>query len=156
VNINATILAQMIIFAVLVWFTMKVVWPMVLGQMVAREKRIADGLAAADRGQKDLAEAKGRADALLKDAREKALQIEENARKRGNEMVEQAKAAASAEGERLIAAAKQQIAQESNSAREELRRRVGALAVSGAGKILEREVDARTHAEIIDKLASRI
>lgn len=155
-NINATILAQMIIFAVLVWFTMKVVWPMVLGQMVAREKRIADGLAAADRGQKDLAEAKGRADALLKDAREKALQIEENARKRGNEMVEQAKAAASAEGERLIAAAKQQIAQESNSAREELRRRVGALAVSGAGKILEREVDARTHAEIIDKLASRI
>jgi len=156
VNINATILAQMVIFALLVWTCVSWIWPMTLRQMVLREKRIADGLAAAEKGQKDLAEAGSRAEALLKDAREKALQIEENARRRANEMIEQAKGAASAEGERLIAAAKARIAQESNSAREELRRQVAALAVSGAGKILEREVDARTHADVLDKLASRI
>ncbi|MGH8316098.1 MAG: F0F1 ATP synthase subunit B, partial [Steroidobacterales bacterium] len=130
--------------------------PWTLKNMVVREKRISDGLAAAEKGQKDLAEASSRAEALMKDAREKALQVEENARRRANEMIEQAKAAAVAEGERLIAAAKAQIAQESNSAREDLRRQVGALAVSGAGMILEREVDARTHADVLDKLASRI
>lgn len=155
-NINATILAQMLIFAVLVWICVSWIWPMTLRNMVKREKRIADGLAAADMGQKSLAEAKGRADALLKDARDKALQIEEHARKRANEMVEQAKTTASAEGERLIVAAKQRITQEAMSAREELRRQVAALAVSGAGKILEREVDARTHADVLDKLAARI
>ena len=124
--------------------------------MVLREKRIADGLAAAEKGQKDLSEASSRADAVLKDARDKALQIEDNARRRSNEMIEQAKVAAVAEGERLLTAAKAQIAQESNNAREDLRRHVAALAVSGAGKILEREVDARTHADVLDKLAARI
>jgi F-type H+-transporting ATPase subunit b len=156
VSINATILAQMIIFALLVWTCVSWIWPMTLRNMVAREKRIADGLAAADKGQKDLAEAGGRAEALLKEAREKAMQIDEQARRRANEMIEQAKLAATAEGERLITAAKAQIAQESNSAREDLRRQVSALAISGAGKILEREVDARTHAEVLDKLAARI
>ena len=153
-NINATILAQMVIFVVLIVFTVRVVWPWTLRNMVAREKRIADGLAAAEKGQKDLAEAGGRAEALLKSAREKAMQIEENARRRANEMVEQAKAAARAEGDRLIAAAKQQIAQERNNVRDELRRQVAILAVTGAGKILEREVDARTHADVLDKLAA--
>jgi F-type H+-transporting ATPase subunit b len=156
VNINATILAQMVVFALLVWISVTWIWPMTLKHMVAREKRIADGLAAADKGQKDLAEAKGRADALLREARDKAMQIEENARRRANEMIEQAKVAASAEGERLIANAKAQIAQEAMSAREQLRHQIAALAVSGAGRILEREVDARTHAEVLDKLASRI
>lgn len=155
-NINATILAQMLIFAVLVWICVSWIWPMTLRNMVKRETRIADGLAAADKGQKSLADASGRAEALLKDARDKALQIEEHARKRANEMVEQAKTTASAEGERLIVAAKQRITQEAMSAREELRRQVAALAVSGAGKILEREVDARTHADVLDKLAARI
>ena len=155
-NINATILAQMLIFVVLIIFTVKIVWPWTLRNMVAREKRIADGLAAAEKGQKDLREASGRAEALLKDAREKAMQIEEHARRRANEMVEQAKATASAEGDRLIAAAKQQIVQERNNVREELRRQVASLAVSGAGKILEREVDAGTHADILTKLAARI
>ncbi len=155
-NINATIFAQMIIFALLVWTCVSWIWPMTLKQMVAREKRIADGLAAADQGQKSLSEASGRADALLKDAREKAMQIEEHARRRANEMVEQAKATASAEGDRLIVAAKQQIVQERNNVREELRRQVASLAVSGAGKILEREVDAGTHADILNKLAARI
>jgi F-type H+-transporting ATPase subunit b len=156
VNINATILAQMVIFALLVWTCVSWIWPMTLKQMVAREKRIADGLAAADKGQKSLSEASGRAEVLLKDAREKAMQIEENARRRANEMVEQAKATAGAEGDRLIAAAKQQIVQERNNVREELRRQVASLAVSGAGKILEREVDAGTHADILNKLAARI
>mgnify|MGYP001385340377 FL=1 len=155
-NINATIFAQMVIFALLVWITVTWIWPMTLKNMVAREKRIADGLAAADKAQKDLAEAGGRADALLKEAREKAMQIEEHARRRANEMIEQAKATAIAEGDRLIAAAKQQIAQERNNVREELRRQVAGLAVSGAGRILEREVDARTHADVLDKLAARI
>jgi F-type H+-transporting ATPase subunit b len=156
VNINATIFAQMVIFALLVWITVTWIWPMTLKNMVAREKRIADGLAAADKAQKDLAEAGGRAEALLKEAREKAMQIEEHARRRANEMIEQAKATAIAEGDRLIAAAKQQIAQERNNVREELRRQVAGLAVSGAGRILEREVDARTHADVLDKLAARI
>ena len=155
-NINATILAQMVIFTALVWITVKWVWPMTLKNMVAREKRIADGLAAADRGQKDLAEAKGRADALLREARDKAMQIEEHARRRANELVEQAKTTAVAEGDRLLAAAQQRITQETNRAREELRRQVAALAVSGAAKILEREVDSRMHADVLDKLASRI
>jgi len=156
VNINATILAQMVIFALLVWITVTWIWPMTLKHMVAREKRIADGLAAADKGQKDLADAEGRANAVLRDARDKAMQIEENARRRANEMIEQAKVAAGAEGERLIANAKAQIAQEANRAREELRHQVAALAVSGAGRILEREVDARTHADVLEKLASGI
>jgi F-type H+-transporting ATPase subunit b len=156
VSINATILAQMVIFALLVWISVTWIWPMTLKNMVAREKRIADGLAAADKAQKDLAEAGGRAEALLREARDKAVQIEEQARRRANEMMEQAKAAASAEGDRLIAAAKQRITQEANSVREELRRQVATLAVSGAGKILEREVDARTHADVLDKLAARI
>ncbi len=155
-NINATIFAQMVIFALLVWTCVSWIWPMTLRQMVAREKRIADGLAAADKGQKSLAQASGHAEALLKDAREKAMQIEENARRRANEMVEQAKATAGTEGDRLIAAAKQQIVQERNNAREELRRQVATLAVSGAGKILEREVDARTHADVLDRLAALI
>lgn len=155
-NINATILAQMVIFALLVWITVTWIWPMTLKHMVAREKRIADGLAAADKGQKDLADAEGRANAVLRDARDKAMQIEENARRRANEMIEQAKVAAGAEGERLIANAKAQIAQEANRAREELRHQVAALAVSGAGRILEREVDARTHADVLEKLASGI
>jgi len=156
VNINATILAQMVIFALLVWISVTWIWPMTLRQMVLREKRIADGLAAADKGQKDLAEAEGRANAVLREARDKAMQIEENARRRANEMIEQAKIAAGAEGERLIANAKAQIAQEANRAREELRHQVAALAVSGAGRILEREVDARTHADVLEKLASGI
>jgi F-type H+-transporting ATPase subunit b len=156
VHINATLLAQMVIFVVLIMFTVKVVWPWTLKNMVAREKRISDGLAAAEKGQKFLTEASGRAEALLKDARAKAIQIEENARRRSNEMVEQAKATASAEGDRLIAAAQAQIAQERNRVREELRREVATLAVSGAGRILEREVDARTHADVLDKLAARI
>ena len=155
-NINATILAQMVIFALLVWISVTWIWPMTLRQMVLREKRIADGLAAADKGQKDLAEAEGRANAVLREARDKAMQIEENARRRANEMIEQAKIAAGAEGERLIANAKAQIAQEANRAREELRHQVAALAVSGAGRILEREVDARTHADVLEKLASGI
>jgi F-type H+-transporting ATPase subunit b len=156
VSINATILAQMVIFALLVWITVTWIWPMTLKNMVAREKRIADGLAAGEKGQKDLAEAGGKAQAILKDARDKATEVQDQARRRANELVEQAKTAASAEGDRLIAAAKQQIAQERNNVREELRRQVAALAVSGASKILEREVDARTHADVLDKLAARI
>lgn len=155
-SINLTLIVQMFVFAVLVWFTMKVVWPMILGPMEERSRRIADGLAAAERGQKDLAQAKTRADEAVREARAKAVQIVDQAQHRANELIDQAKNAAIAEGERLIAAAQQQIRLEFNRARENLRKEVAALAVVGASRLLEREIDPKTHQDLLDKLAAEI
>lgn len=152
-NLNATILAQMIIFGALVWFTMKFVWPMITGAMQARSQKIAAGLAAADRGQKDLAAAESRVDEIVRAARERALAIEHQAQARANEIVEAAKQSAQVEGVRLIESARAQTALEAQKARDELRGKVAALAVSGAAKIIEREIDPRTHAQLLDKLA---
>jgi F-type H+-transporting ATPase subunit b len=156
VNLNATILAQMVIFAVLVWFTMKVVWPWITDEMHQREKRIAEGLAAGERGQKDLAAASARVDELVREARARAQQIEAQAHVQANEIVEAAKHTASTEGARILQSAEQQIALERQSARDELRAQVAALAVAGAGKIIEREIDARAHAQLLDKLIAQI
>ena len=155
-NLNATILAQMIIFGALVWFTMKFVWPMIMGAMQVRSQKIAEGLAAADRGQKDLAAAESRVEEIVKAARERALGIEHQAQARANELVEAAKQTASSEGARLLESARSQVVLETQKAREELRRQVAALAVSGAAKIIEREIDPRTHAQLLDKLAAGI
>jgi len=156
VNINLTLIVQMFVFALLIWFTMKVVWPLILGPMDERARRIADGLAAADKGQKDLAQAKSRSDDIIGEARVKAVQIVDQAQHRANELIAQAKTTAISEGERLVAAAQQEIELESNRARENLRREVAALAVIGASRLLEREVDAKAHADLLNKLAAQV
>src|SRR5215469_14180439 len=146
----------MVIFAILVWFTMKYVWPMILGPMEERSRKIAQGLAAGQEGEKALAEARDKADGIIREARERATQIIDQAQHRANDLVEQAKGAASAEGERLVAAAHQQIELEASHARESLRREVAQIAVKAASKLLEREIDPRAHADLIDKLATQI
>jgi len=154
VNLNATILAQMLIFAIVIWVAMKFLWPEITGSIQERTRRIAEGLAAAERGQKDLAAAESRVEELVRGARARALAIEQQAQARGNEIVESAKQTAQSEGVRLIERARAQVALDAQQAREELRGQVAALAVSGAAKILEREIDPRAHAQLLDKLAA--
>jgi F-type H+-transporting ATPase subunit b len=156
VNINLTLIVQMLVFALLVWFTMRFVWPIILNAMDERSRKIAQGLAAAEKGQQELAQAREKADAIIREARERAREIIDQAQHRANDVVEQAKSAALAEGDRLVAAAQQQIALESSRAREALRREVGQLAVSTASKLIEREIDPRKHADLINKLAAQI
>ncbi len=155
-NLNATIIAQMVIFSVLVWFTMKVVWPMIMGAMQARQRKIAEGLAAGERGQKDLTAAESRVEEIVREARVRAQQIEQQAHVQANEIVEAAKLSATTEGARILGSAEQQIALEVQSARDVLRKQVAALAVAGAGKLIEREIDARAHAQLLDKLVAQI
>jgi F-type H+-transporting ATPase subunit b len=156
VNINLTLIIQMVVFALLIWFTMKFVWPIILGAMEERSKKIAAGLAAAEKGQQELSQARTNSDAIIREARERAQQIIDQAQHRANELIEHAKTAATSEGQRLVASAQQQIDLEANRARESLRKEVAQLAVSTASKLLEREIDARTHADLISKLATQI
>ncbi len=155
-SINATFIGQMIVFLILLWFIFKFVVPPISSAIDARSKKIAEGLAAADRGQKSLDDAKLRADEVINEARTRANQIVDAASKRSNEIVEAAKSTAQAEGDRLIAGAKQQIELESSKAREELRKQVADLTVRSAAKVLGREIDASKHADILGKLATEI
>jgi F-type H+-transporting ATPase subunit b len=155
-SINLTLIVQMLVFIVLVWFTMKFVWPMILGPMQEREKKIAQGLAAADRGEQSLAKARDEADAIVRAARERATQIIDQATHHASEIVEQAKGTATSEGQRLKTAAAQEIELEASRARETLRREVAQIAVLAASKLLEREIDAKAHADLISKLATQI
>ena len=155
-NINLTLIVQMIVFILLIWFTMKVVWPMILGPMNERETRIAKGLAAAEEGEKELTEARGKADVIIREARERANQIIDHAQHRANDLVEQAKGTAHTEGARIVAAARQQIELDTARARESLRREVAGIAVGAAAKLLGREIDARRHADLLDTLAAQI
>jgi F-type H+-transporting ATPase subunit b len=156
VNFNLTLIIQMVVFAILIWFTMRFVWPMILGPMEERSRKIAQGLAAADQGQQSLAQAQVKVDEVIREARERATHIIDQAQKRANEIVEQAKGQASAEGARLVASAQSQIELEATRARESLRKDVAALAISAASKVLEREIDPKAHAELINKLATQI
>ncbi len=153
-NLNATILAQMLIFAIVIWVAMKFLWPEITRSIQARAQRIAEGLAAGDRGQKELAAAETRVAEIVKGARERALSIEQQAHVRANEIVEAAKQTAASEGQRLLESARAQVALEAQKAREELRRQVGSLAVKGAEQIVGREIDAGVHAQLLDKLAA--
>lgn len=155
-DINATFIGQFVVFGILLWFIAKFVVPPIAAANAARQKKIADGLAAADRGQKDLDEARSRADAVIREARDRANQIIEQASRRSNEMVEAAKHSAVTEGDRLVAAARQQIELDTTRAREELRRDVARLTVQTASKLLGREIDPARHADILDRLASDI
>lgn len=155
-NINATLLAQAIMFALFVWFCMKYVWPPIIGALEARKKQIADGLAAADRGKHELELAGKRASETMHEAKMKAVEIIAQAEKRAIQVIEEAKAAAKDEGDRMIAAAKAEIEQESHRAREALRGEVANLVVAGAGKVLRREVDAKAHADLLEAIKNEL
>jgi F-type H+-transporting ATPase subunit b len=155
-DINATFIGQIFVFLILLWFINRVVVPMLAKPIAARQKRIAEGLAAADRGQKDLDEAQARANDVIREARERANQIIEQASRRSVEMVESAKQSALQEGERLVAAAHQQIELDTARARETLRRDVARLTVASASKLIGREIDAAKHADILNQLATEI
>jgi F-type H+-transporting ATPase subunit b len=156
VNINLTLIVQMLVFIVLIWFTMKFVWPMILGPMDERAKKIAAGLAAASKSEQDLAEAEARSKDILREARDRAAQIVDMAGKRSNEMVEEAKGTAAGEAQRIVAQAHDEVARETTRAREQLSKEVGRLAVEGASRLLGREIDPKTHAELLDKLAAEV
>jgi F-type H+-transporting ATPase subunit b len=156
VNINLTLIVQMFVFIVLIWFTMKFVWPMILGPMDERAKKIAQGLAAADRGEEALAKAREEADAIIRAARERASQIIDQANHNANELIEQAKGTATTDAQRIKASAEQQTELETSRARESLRREVAQIAVQAASKLLEREIDPKTHADLLSKLATQI
>lgn len=153
-NIGLTLIGQMITFAVLVWFTMKFVWPPLTAAMQERQKKIADGLAAAERASHDLEAAKADAEVALKEARLEAADIVASATKRGDEIIAQKKGDAEVEGQRVLTQAQAQIEQEQASARETLRGELAGLATLGASKILNREIDAATHASLLDDLAA--
>jgi F-type H+-transporting ATPase subunit b len=155
-NINITLFAQAAVFAAFIWFTVKFVWPPLLRAIEARQKQVADGLAAAEQGKKSLETSSKQAEQAIQDARGRASDILAQAEKRGAEMVEEAKVAAKAEGDREKAAAKADIQQEAQRAREQLREQVAALAIAGAEKILRREVDAKAHAELLDGIKKQL
>lgn len=155
-NLNLTLIGQAIAFAIFVLFCMKYVWPPLIGALRERQAKIAEGLAAAERGAQEQEEAQKQVDAVLADAKTQAAEIVAQAQKRGNEIVEEARATAATESERLKASAKAEIDQEVISARESLRQQVSSVAVAGAEKILKREVDANAHASILDDLIAKI
>lgn len=155
-NINFTLIAQAIAFAVLIWFTVKFVWPPLLNAIEARQKEIADGLAAAADGRSALEVAAKKSEATLTEAKQKASEIIAQAEKRGTQIIEEAKANAKVEGDRIIAGAKAEIDQEVNRAKEGLRAQVATLAIAGAEKILRKEIDAKAHSELLSKLAAEL
>jgi F-type H+-transporting ATPase subunit b len=155
-NINATLIGQAIAFFLFVVFCMKYVWPPIMHALEERKKKIADGLAAAEHGKREEVLAEERAKELLREAKEQASEIINRADKRAAEIVDESKDDARTEGDRLLTAARAEIDQELNRVKEELRRQVVAVALAGAGKVLEREVDESTHAELLNKLAAEI
>lgn len=155
-NLNYTLLGQMISFAILIWFTVKFIWPPLMAAIEERQARIAEGLAAADRSKKDLAQAEEKVNDVLREARSKAAEIITQAEARANQIVDAAKDEAIAEGNRQKAAAQAEIVSAANRAREDLRRQVSSLAVAGAEKLIRREIDASAHRALLDELAAEI
>lgn len=155
-NITLTLFAQALVFVAFILFTKKYVWPFMLRAIEARQKTIADGLAAADQGRRSLELSTRQADEEVKKARERAAEVLAQAEKRAAQLIEGAKTAAKEEGNREKAAAKAEIEQQVTRAREQLRDHVASLAVAGAEKILRREVDARAHAELLDSIKKQL
>ena len=151
-----TLLGQMISFAILIWFTVKFIWPPLMAAIEERQQKIAEGLAAADNAQKDLAQAQDKVAEELKAARVKANEIIEQAHQRANQLIDAAKADAIAEGNRQKALAEAEIEAAANRAKEDLRKQVSALAVSGAEKLLKREINANDQKALIDDLAAQL
>ncbi len=155
-NINFTLIAQAIAFAVLIWFTVKFVWPPLLSAIETRQKEIADGLAAAQEGKSALEVAAKKSEVTLNEAKQKASEIIGQAEKRGSQIVEDAKGVAKTESDRILAGGVADLEQEINRAKEGLRSQVSALAIAGAEKILRKEIDAKAHSEMLSKLAAEL
>ena len=155
-NLNYTFLLQALSFAILIAFTMKFIWPPLMNAIEERQKKIADGLAAADRSQRELAQAEDKIGELLKDARGKANEIIDQANVRANQIVDKAKEDAIAEANRQKALALAEIDAAANKAREALRQQVATLAVAGAEKLIRREIDGNAHKALLDDLAAQI
>ena len=155
-NITATLFAQAAVFALFIAFTVKFIWPYMLRAIEARQKTIADGLAAVEQGRRSLETSTRQAEDALAQARGRAAEILSHADKRAAQLIEEARGAAKEEGSREMAAAKAEIAQELTRAREQLRDHVASLAVAGAEKILRREIDAKAHAELLDSIKKQL
>ena len=155
-NLNATLLAQIVVFAILVWFTMKFVWPPITKALDDRAKKVADGLAAADKAKLELQSANKRVEEQLVQSRNETAKLLADAEKRAQAIVDEAKRRAEDEGAKIVAAAKAEAQQQSIQAREALRSQVAALAVKGAEQILKREVNAGVHAELLTRLKTEL
>ena len=155
-NFNATLIGQMITFAIFVWFCMKYIWPPLIAALEERNARISEGLAAAQRGQQDLEEAEIKVKESLNEAKTQAQEIINQAQKRANEIVDEAKEGAREEADKIKVAATADIDQQVTAAREQLRKEVSGIALAGAEQILKREVDAKAHAAVLDDLVAQI
>lgn len=155
-NINATLFLQAVVFAILVWFTMKFVWPPITKALDERAQKIADGLAAADKAKSELAAANKRVEAELATSRNETAARLADADRRAQAIVEEAKARATEEGNKIIAAAKAEAEQQTTKAREALREQVAVLAVKGAEQILRKEVNAGVHADLLNRLKTEL
>lgn len=155
-NLTATLIAQALAFAALIWIIATKIWPPLLAAIEERQQKIAEGLAAAERSQKDLVQAQQKVDEVLREARAQANDIIAKAEARAAQIIDQAKHDAIAEGGRQIALAQAEIDANLFRAREDLRKQVGAIAVAGAGRVLSKEIDAKVHAALIDELAAQI
>lgn len=155
-NMNFTLIGQLVAFAVFVLFCMKYVWPPLLAAIEDRQKIIADGLAASDRAEKDLELAQQRATAQLKEAKQQAAEIVEQAKKRANQLVDEETQRGHAEREKIVAAGYAEIESERNRVKEDLRKQVASLAIAGAERILAREIDAQAQNDIVEKLVAEL
>ena len=155
-DLAVTLVIQGVVFFLVAWLVMRFAWPALMNAIEERQKKIAAGLEAASKSQHDLDEAEKRAREIIREARDRAAQIVDQAGRRSNEIVEEAKGTATGEAERIVAQAREEATRESTRAREGLSREVGKLAVEGASRLLGREIDPRTHAELLDKLAAEI
>lgn len=155
-NVTATLIIQIFTFSLFVWFCMHFIWRPISRMMDDRNKQIADGLAAAERGQHEHELAEQRAAEILHEAKQQSAEVLSQAQKRANEIVEEAKGDARSEGERLITAARAEIDQEINRAKEQLRDQVAAIVVEGAERVLQREIDEKAHNDILKKLVTQL
>jgi F-type H+-transporting ATPase subunit b len=155
-NLNATLIVQVAVLVILGWITMRFIWPPLIRAIDDRQKKVAAGLAAAERGHKELQESHSAAAAIVGEARERATRIIDQADRRSTEIIEDARATAISEGQRLVGEARQEVVLDQSRARDALRKDVAALAVAGASRLLEREIDPRAHADLIEQLAREI
>ncbi len=155
-DINLTLIGQAIAFIVFVYFCMKYIWPPIMQALEERQQSVADGIAASDKAHKDLAAASEKSEAIVEEARARALGIVDQANQRANQVMAEAKSDAVTEGKRLVEAARSEIEQESNKAKDSLRGEIASIAIAGASKLLGREVDEKTHADLLDKLVAEL
>jgi F-type H+-transporting ATPase subunit b len=155
-EINATLIGQLITFAILVWFTMKYVWPPIIKAISEREKKIATGLEFAERSKRELEMAEHKALNIIREAKQEASQVIELAHKRSTQLVEEAKHAAREEGQRIVEQAQEEITREVNQAKEALRKQLATLAVAGAEKIIKRNIDAASQTALLDEFVAEI